>query len=58
MRVFSKEKFMKDLLDEWGMPFYNFKWVNECDGQEVIDGEVIGKDGWKYQSHSGWEIEV
>jgi len=56
MRVFSKERFLNDMVGI--VEDIDFKWTSECDGEEVFNGHVIGKDDNMYQSHSDWEIEV
>ena len=61
MRKFSKEKWMKDMI-ECGRTEIELKtvaWVNFCDGQEVRkDGTILGTNGMVFASHKDWEIEA
>lgn len=52
MRIFSKAKF----IASEGYDIYEIckKWVDECDGKEVIDGEI--EDTGK-SSVVAWEVE-
>lgn len=50
-QIFSKEKYLAT-GDEY------FKWIDDCDGAEVIDGMAIGKSGIEYFMCPDWIKEV
>lgn len=38
MKVFSKNKFIKCFPDDY---YKDLKWINECDGKEVVNNEIL-----------------
>ena len=50
-KIFSKDKYLKT-----GGEYY--KWVDDCDWAEVINGMAIGKSGKKFYMSDDWTIEV
>lgn len=50
-KVFSKDKYLKT-----GGEYY--KWIDDCDWAEVINGMAIGKSGKTFYMTDDWTIEV